>query len=55
MNQLWEVGAEPISNVVAAQMRLLRRKIVEEGCDRLIETVYGKLIVIHFSGSKALL
>lgn len=41
MNQLWELGAEPLSNVVAAQMRLLRRKLAEKGCDRLIETVYG--------------
>jgi DNA-binding response OmpR family regulator len=41
LNQLWEVGEEPISNVVAAQMRLLRRKLEEKGCMRLIETVYG--------------
>jgi len=39
LNQLWEVGAEPNSNVVAAQMRLLRRKLGEYG--PLIETVYG--------------
>lgn len=39
LNQLWEVGAEPNSNVVAAQMRLLRRKLREYGY--LIETVYG--------------
>jgi len=25
MNQLWEVGAEPTNNAVAAQIRLLRR------------------------------
>lgn len=41
MNQLWEIGAEPISNVVAAQMRLLRRKLTESNCDSLIETIYG--------------
>lgn len=41
MNQLWEVGAEPISNVVAAQIRLLRRKLAKEGYDNLIETVHG--------------
>lgn len=41
MNQLWEVGAEPTSNVVAAQIRLLRRKLSEAGCDGPIETVYG--------------
>ncbi len=39
LNQLWEVGAEPDSNVVAAQMRLLRRKLGEYG--HIIETVYG--------------
>jgi DNA-binding response OmpR family regulator len=40
-NQLWEVGAEPVSNVVAAQMRLLRRKLTQTGGDRLIETIHG--------------
>lgn len=40
LNQLWEIGAEPISNVVAAQIRLLRRKLGEDG-DALIETLYG--------------
>ncbi|MGC1309344.1 MAG: two-component system response regulator RppA [Phormidesmis sp.] len=39
LNQLWEVGAEPNSNVVAAQMRLLRRKLGDYGT--FIETVYG--------------
>lgn len=39
LNQLWEMGAEPSSNVVAAQMRLLRRKL--GSYDALIETVYG--------------
>ena len=41
MNQLWEVGAEPTSNVVAAQIRLLRRKLSESGFDGLIETIHG--------------
>ncbi|MFE1746825.1 two-component system response regulator RppA [Coleofasciculus sp. H7-2] len=41
LNQLWEFSAEPMSNVVAAQMRLLRRKLAAFGCDRFIETVYG--------------
>jgi DNA-binding response OmpR family regulator len=40
-NQLWEVGAEATSNVVAAQIRLLRRKLADYGCDNLIETVHG--------------
>ncbi|PZO10294.1 MAG: DNA-binding response regulator [Leptolyngbya foveolarum] len=39
LNQLWEFGGEPSSNVVAAQMRLLRRKLGEY--DASIETVYG--------------
>ncbi|MEC4895534.1 MAG: two-component system response regulator RppA [Oscillatoria sp. PMC 1051.18] len=41
LTQLWEVGEEPISNVVAAQIRLLRRKLEQHGCNNLIETVYG--------------
>jgi DNA-binding response OmpR family regulator len=41
LNQLWEFGSEPSSNVVAAQMRLLRRKIAHYGCEDFIETVYG--------------
>lgn len=40
INQLWEIGAEPISNVVAAQMRLLRRKLGDEN-NSLIETIYA--------------
>ncbi|YAF96345.1 MAG: two-component system response regulator RppA [Nodularia sp. CChRGM 3473] len=40
-NQLWEVSAEPISNVVAAQMRLLRRKLANSGCENMIETLHG--------------
>ena len=39
--QIWSLEAEPMSNVVAAQVRLLRRKLTSLGCDRLIETVYG--------------
>lgn len=41
LNQIWEVGAEPMSNVVAAQMRLLRRKLAPYSYDSIIETVYG--------------
>ncbi len=37
--QLWEDTAEPISNVVAVHMRLLRRKLAERGCTDLIETL----------------
>jgi DNA-binding response OmpR family regulator len=40
-NQLWEVSAEPVSNVVAAQMRLLRRKLANSGCENIIETLHG--------------
>ncbi|MEL7037935.1 MAG: two-component system response regulator RppA [Cyanobacteria bacterium J06592_8] len=40
-NQLWEISAEPMSNVVAAQMRLLRRKLESIGCTVPIETVHG--------------
>jgi DNA-binding response OmpR family regulator len=41
MNQLWEIGAEPVSNVVAAQIRLLRRKLGEDNNHSAIETIYG--------------
>jgi len=41
LNHLWEFGSEPISNVVAAQVRLLRRKLGQYGYDHMIETVYG--------------
>ncbi|MDJ0697646.1 MAG: response regulator transcription factor [Mastigocoleus sp. MO_167.B18] len=41
LDRLWEVSAEPMSNVVAAQMRLLRRKLAQYNCDSLIETIYG--------------
>lgn len=48
-NQIWEVSAEPVSNVVAAQVRLLRRKLALQGCDRLIETVPGMGYRFHFT------
>ena len=41
LDRLWEVGAEPNSNVVAAHMRRLRRKLADHGCEPSIETVYG--------------
>jgi DNA-binding response OmpR family regulator len=41
LDRLWAAAAEPSSNVVAAQVRLLRRKLALLGCDRAIETVYG--------------
>ncbi|MDC0832497.1 two-component system response regulator [Leptolyngbya valderiana BDU 20041] len=41
LSQLWEWGAEPSSNVVAAQIRLLRRKLATLGANEAIETVYG--------------
>lgn len=41
-SQLWDLDAEPVSNVVAAQIRLLRRKLARHGCDSPIETVSGQ-------------
>ncbi|MCA6573334.1 MAG: response regulator transcription factor [Pseudanabaena sp. M38BS1SP1A06MG] len=41
MNRLWEFQSEPASNVVAAQIRLLRKKLAEYSCDIGIETIYG--------------
>jgi OmpR-family two-component system manganese-sensing response regulator len=40
--QLWGDGEQPSSNVLAAQIRLLRRKIEITGETPLIHTVYGK-------------
>ncbi len=40
-HQLWDMDEEPISNVVAAQMRLLRRKLAHHDCYCPIETVPG--------------
>jgi two-component system Ni(II)/redox-responsive regulator NrsR len=40
-HQLWDMDEEPISNVVAAQMRLLRRKLANHGCPCPIETIPG--------------
>jgi DNA-binding response OmpR family regulator len=40
-NQIWEVNAETGSNVVAAQIRLLRRKLTNSGCTNPIETLHG--------------
>lgn len=39
---VWSDSEEPASNVLAAQMRLLRRKIEPKGTLPLIHTVYGK-------------
>ena len=41
ISRIWQAEADFNSNVVAAQMRLLRRKLTEYGYDHLIETVYG--------------
>jgi DNA-binding response OmpR family regulator len=41
LSYLYEVDTERISNVVAAQIRLLRRRLAEIGCEHMIETVAG--------------
>lgn len=41
LSQLWDWNTETMSNVVAAQVRLLRRKLADCGCANPIETVYG--------------
>jgi two-component system, OmpR family, Ni(II)-responsive and/or redox-responsive regulator NrsR len=38
-HQLWNLDQEPMSNVVAAQMRLLRRKLANYNCNCPIETI----------------
>jgi DNA-binding response OmpR family regulator len=40
-NRVWAFDSESASNVVAAQIRLLRKKLTESGCDRPIETIRG--------------
>lgn len=40
--QLWNLDEEPVSNVVAAQVRLIRRKFEKYDCTCPIETVPGQ-------------
>jgi DNA-binding response OmpR family regulator len=40
-NRVWAFDSESASNVVAAQIRLLRKKLAEFGCENTIETVRG--------------
>ena len=42
MQNLWEEDEQPSSNVIAALVRLLRRKIEVKGEMQLIHSVYGK-------------
>ncbi len=41
-HQIWDLEEEPMSNVVAAQMRLLRRKLANHHCLCPIETIPGQ-------------
>ena len=40
-NRIWSLDSESASNIVAAQIRLLRKKLAEFGCENAIETVRG--------------
>ncbi|WP_310485818.1 two-component system response regulator RppA [Chamaesiphon sp. VAR_48_metabat_403] len=40
-NRIWSLDSESASNVVAAQIRLLRKKLAEFGYENAIETVRG--------------
>jgi DNA-binding response OmpR family regulator len=40
-NRVWAFDSESASNVVAAQIRLLRKKLAEFDCENAIETVRG--------------
>jgi len=42
VDSLWGESAQPHSNVLAAQIRLLRRKVESKGDLPLIHTIYGK-------------
>ncbi len=46
-DHLWEMGADAFSNVVAAQVRLLRRKLESLGSGNLIETLHGLGYRLH--------
>jgi DNA-binding response OmpR family regulator len=48
-NQIWEVNAESSSNVVAAQIRLLRRKLANNDYPNLIETLHGMGYRLNFT------
>lgn len=54
-NQIWEIGAEPVSNVVAAQIRLLRRKLELLNCGELIETLHGVGYCLNSHAAKQLI
>lgn len=41
-HQRWEVAVDAMSNVVAAQVRLLRRQLAVVGSAHLIETIHGR-------------
>jgi DNA-binding response OmpR family regulator len=40
-NRIWAFDSESASNVVAAQIRLLRKKLAQFGCEDAIETIRG--------------
>jgi two-component system Ni(II)/redox-responsive regulator NrsR len=46
-NQLWDLHQDPVSNVVAAQVRLLRRKLAGHGLASPIETVPSRGYRFH--------
>ena len=47
LNQLWGLESDTVSNVVAALMRQLRRKLKDHGYGNPIETVYGVGYRLH--------
>jgi DNA-binding response OmpR family regulator len=40
-NRIWAFDSESVSNIIAAQIRLLRKKLAEGGCEHSIETIRG--------------
>jgi DNA-binding response OmpR family regulator len=49
-NRVWAFDSASASNVVAAQIRLLRKKLAEFGCENSIETVRGFGYRLNSSG-----
>lgn len=47
LNYLYEMESERVSNVVAAQIRRLRCKLAELGCEDMIQTVQGGNYRLH--------
>ena len=53
MNQVCEIAADPTSNVVSAQMLLLRRKLTDYGLMASFDSIYGLGCHVNFPHASA--